>query len=333
MDYGFSEGGNVGPWCPPGVSFNDNPMYEVKVKPKPAISLAYVSVPSIEGNMTKGSPLLALPLEIRLNIYRWVHLMGPMRRAELAPWYPSPVPSEYLMRSVLGHDASLDEVDGAATTKSPSQHSRLLGSSRPLTGLPTALLRANRQIYSEARTIPFMENEFVFVNWFSSGLWAARALARSLRPWQIEAMRWVRLEVMERGLEGGTSSEGSKEWLALCDAWAKGIRGLRLKIVGGGWVGEQRDWIKPIDGSEDDEERGFLYGWNWDDGLLAMERLERVEIEIELAGWDNEDKVAWCRRLEERLHEKGSSVEIVCTERVKAGSCNWAGCKICTLYT
>lgn len=315
MDYGLYDGGNVGPWCPPpGVSFCESPKHEVKVATKPDISLDIVSQPP------KGDrpSFMGLPLEIRLSIYRWVHLMGPVRHAELAPWYPSPVPTQYLMRSLLNQNPIAAE--SARSSPGVSSANRLLRPTRPLSGLPSALLRANRQIYGEARVIPFAQNEFVFMNWFSSGLWAARAFTRSLRPWQTDALRWVRLEIMERDLrDDDGSSQGLREWVALCGVWAAGVRGLRLKMVGGRTVGEEREKGKESVEAGDVAE-GLLPGRKWEDGLVALRRLERLEIELEMADWRDEDKISWCRQLGERMRARGSTVEVVCTERVKEKS-------------
>ncbi|KAL2684786.1 hypothetical protein Neosp_005875 [[Neocosmospora] mangrovei] len=164
------------------------------------------SVPDVpEKAQERKLTLLSLPLEIRLHIYHWLHLMSPVRHAQLAPWYPTPVHCQYILRPLdhilrpLDHEA---EPDGEAKG--------LLSPYRPLSGLPTSLLRANSQIYHEARLIPFSQNEFVFVNWFASGLWAARAFTRALAPWQRGALRWRRGPGGMAGLMRGVGLRGAR---------------------------------------------------------------------------------------------------------------------------
>ncbi len=43
---------------------------------------------------------------------------------------------------------------------------RLLPQSRPIGFVPGSLLQTCRQVYEEARLVPFHENEFLFVSWF-----------------------------------------------------------------------------------------------------------------------------------------------------------------------
>ncbi|KAF4963375.1 hypothetical protein FZEAL_10940, partial [Fusarium zealandicum] len=167
---------------------------------------------------------LSLPFEIRLHIYHWLHLLSPVRHAQLAPWYPTPVHCQYILRHL---DPQQD--DSSLERDTELEPVGLLSPYRPLSGLPTSLLRANSQIYHESRLIPFTHNEFVFVNWFASGLWAARAFTRALAPWQRSALRFVRLEVLARDVVVGGA--GREEWRALCGEWAGGVRGLRMTMV------------------------------------------------------------------------------------------------------
>ena len=99
--------------------------------------------------------LLTLPLEIRLHIYHWLHLMCPVRHAQLAPWYPTPVHCQYILKLVEPETSSEN-----AISKQADQG--LLSSHRPLSGLPTYLLQTCHQIYREARLVPFEQNEFRF---------------------------------------------------------------------------------------------------------------------------------------------------------------------------
>ncbi|KAG7104110.1 hypothetical protein HYQ44_015422 [Verticillium longisporum] len=265
--------------------------------------------------------LMDLPLEIRLQIFQWTCLMHPLRYAQLAPWYPTPSYTTYpqeLLRS---------EIDQAndVPAKTDLDGRRLLSPHRLVCSMPTALLRCSRQIYAETHLVPFQENEFVFVNWFSSGLWAARAFTRPLQPWQRGAMRQVRLEVLGRDFSGA----GLKEWTALCDGWADGLRGLRLKIlVGGGPVepavastrlnGESAE-LQIADVFRDPEPRP---AWI-EEGLRRLRGLRALEVELSTLDWDNDRKRAWCASLGRMLNAEREKtglgpVSVACVRRLSA---------------
>lgn len=198
----------------------------------------------------------------------------------------------------------------------------LLSSDRPLAGIPTGLLCACRQIYFEARTLPFEQNEFVFLNWFSSGLNAASAVTKSQRPWQRLSMRYVRMEVMAEDL---ARVGALKKWADLCGggsderlaSWTRGLRGLRLKIVG--QVG--RKHTENAQEAEDKfvdalEEEGGARRWVEGGKLAEMKSLERLEVEIIKNAWGTEEKMAWCAQVEEALREFGSRAEVVSMARI-----------------
>ncbi|KAL7897001.1 hypothetical protein HDV63DRAFT_379649 [Trichoderma sp. SZMC 28014] len=198
----------------------------------------------------------------------------------------------------------------------------LLSSDRPLAGMPTDLLRTCRQIYFESRTMPFENNEFVFLNWFSSGLNAASAVTRSQRPWQRLAMRYVRMEVMAEDL---ARVGALKKWANLCGgpederlaSWTHGLRGLRLKIVG--QVG--RKHTETAEEADDEfidglEEEGGARRWVEEGKLAEMKSLERLEIEIIKNAWGTVEKMAWCRKVEEALREFGSKAVVVSMARI-----------------
>lgn len=197
----------------------------------------------------------------------------------------------------------------------------LLSSERPLSGIPTGLLCACRQIYFEARTLPFENNEFVFLNWFSSGLNAASAVTKSQRSWQRLAMRYVRMEIMAEDL---ARVGALKKWADLCggsderrESWTRGLRGLRLKIVG--QVGRkhtenaQEVEDKYVDGLE---EEGGARRWVEGGKLAEMKNLERLEIEIIKNAWGTPEKMAWCAEVEAALREFGSRAEVVSMARI-----------------
>ncbi|KAL6877037.1 hypothetical protein J3F83DRAFT_759372 [Trichoderma novae-zelandiae] len=193
----------------------------------------------------------------------------------------------------------------------------LLSSERPLAGIPTNLLRACRQIYFEAREVPFANNEFVFLNWFSSGLNAASAVTKSQRPWQRLAMRYARLEIMAEDL---ARKAALSKWADLCSpgraaSWTRGLRGLRLKVVG--QIGRRSDDTKDDDEFVDGlEEAGGARRWVEGARLAEMENLERLEIEIIKNSWSTEDKIAWCAAVQDALREKGSNAVVASMGRI-----------------
>ncbi|KAL3606726.1 hypothetical protein FPOAC2_01688 [Fusarium poae] len=249
---------------------------------------------------------MTLPPEIRLHIYHWLHLMCPVRHAQLAPWYPTPVHCQYILQPV-----GLKAESGSAASKSHTEPDQgLLSPYRPLSGLPTNILRTSRQIYSEARLIPFERNEFVFVNWFASGLWAARAFTRALAPWQRAALRYVRLEVLARDVVVGGA--GREEWRALCREWAPGVRGLRMKMV----LGASTSVVTgPAYGGGVERRAEAARQWVGE-GLGYMKRLERVEMEVVAREMSDADKLMWCETLQRELREgELKNVVVVCTEK------------------
>ncbi|KAL7945124.1 hypothetical protein V8C42DRAFT_70693 [Trichoderma barbatum] len=193
----------------------------------------------------------------------------------------------------------------------------LLSSERPLAGVPASLLSTCRQIYFEAREVPFANNEFVFLNWFSSGLNAAAAVTKSQRPWQRLAMRYARLEMMAEDL---ARKAALSKWAELCGpgrsaSWTRGLRGLRLKIVG--QVGRRSDDSKDEDEFVDGlEEAGGARRWVEGGRLAELENLERLEIEIIKNSWGTTDKMAWCAAVQEALREKGSKAVVVSMGRI-----------------
>lgn len=251
---------------------------------------------------------LSLPLEIRLHIYHWLHLMCPVRHAQLAPWYPTPVHCQYILQTVDTDTSSKED----KANRDEQNDLGLLSPYRPLSGLPTSLLRTNRQIYSEARLLPFTQNEFVFVNWFASGLWAARAFTRALAPWQRGSLRYVRLEVLARDVVVGGA--GREEWRALCTEWASGVRGLRMKMV----LGASTSVVTgPAFGGGVGRRAEAARRWVGE-GLALMERLERVEMEVVAREMSDLDKLEWCETLQAELREAGlGRIVVVCTEKVQ----------------
>lgn len=287
----------------------------------------------------EDSPFLALPLEIRLQIYGWVHLMHPIQHAQLAPWYPTPIHSAYF-HTLIKPDVKTEDVpagcqdpksriiNGRQSEGSQGQGGRedaLLSPDRPLSGIPSALMRASRQVCDECRTIPFQDNEFVFVNWFSSGLWAARAFTRSLKPWQLDNMRFARLEMLGRDFTG----PALKEWVELCGCWASGLRGLRLKILIGGGIFEPTATFAALNNNAGAQAIGLSSRRHcpepkpeWiEEGLKRITALRWLEVELSVLDWEDEEKVEWCAELERILNagkegEGAPGVVVRCVEKL-----------------
>ncbi|KAI4869802.1 hypothetical protein F4820DRAFT_366855 [Hypoxylon rubiginosum] len=291
-------------------------------------------------------PFMDLPLEIRLEVYHWIHLMTPIGPTQSKPWYRNPANGAYYVKSVTLDSEEAPEaseapevLDDAPRPKSSSSTSALplLLPCRPHCYMPTAMLRANKQIYYETRELPFLENEFVFVNWFTSGPWAARSFMRGLQPWQRETMRYARLELLSRDL----SEKHSKEWTELCESWAPGLRGLRLKILNGGGGGGGADGEGGVFGIgttvsgglswavvglpqrdappvQIRNEEGRMESWI-EKGLKHLRQLRYLEIELAIADWDDKTKLEWCEDLEVAVNESKLDMEpyvrVSCVEK------------------
>ncbi|KAK1994934.1 hypothetical protein LX36DRAFT_713504 [Colletotrichum falcatum] len=262
--------------------------------------------------------------------------MHPVEHAQLAPWYPNPVTSAYIHTLVKPQEGAEGH---PGTEKAPEHQSAdeddrtdlwredmLLSPCRPLCGIPSSLMCTSKQVYNECRTLPLHANEFVFVNWFSSGLWAARAFTRGLSPWQRDEMRFARLELLGRDFAGSML----KEWVELCGHWAQGLRGLRLKILVGSGLHEPMDisvalngnaearalWLAPGTAARREPAPGWI-----EEGLKRMRALRRLEVELAVLDWGDDEKVAWCvelgRILNDGRREAGRERVVVrCVERL-----------------
>lgn len=320
------------------------------------------------------SGLLNLPLEVRLQIYREVLFTHPVFHAHLAPpptlltsGASAPVKAVEELHTAflrpLGQSLPTTQVLTTTTlipaTRQPI--STLYPQSIPTIGcnygiargkIPTALLTSCRQVYEEARLLPWELNTFAFVNWFWSGLYASRQFTRGLRSWQCSAMRWVSLEVLTRDLTSKTATHerdaqvlteeelaqrARSEWAELCTLW-EGVWSLRLGLKGSikakstqsssdagfmtrpeelslGWVQEQED-------------KGVLdVQSEWvQQGLLKMKSLRWLELELEDENVDRSDKMAFCQELEEEMNKREvdssqvwkDPVKVVFVEKTKA---------------
>jgi hypothetical protein len=285
------------------------------------------------------SAFLDLPLEIRLQIYSHLLPTHPAKHAHLSPSkaYPPATSSAYFMRALSSTLAlSFPNFEPAGKSE-PHPFPSATPEPRGCGYIPAALLATCRQVYEEARPIPWQENEYVFINWFCSGVYAARAFLRALKPWQRTTMRWARVEVLGRDLKdswvatmvGGRAGGG--EWKDLCSLWAGeegaaagGLRGLRLGIKGR--IGDNVTGIS-VDGSGGDcdplspRERGILdVDAEWVvSGLCNMKDLRWVELDIEDELIERDEKVRFCIELGEKLTRVGNGwkVDVLFVEKVE----------------
>jgi len=306
------------------------------------------------------SLFLLLPREIRLQVYGYVLESNPAEHTHLSPstTYPLATSAAYFLKAIMvpvaeqsseGNNDSKTDLEPFPSTlplKPPSSLSALKGTGCGC--IPTALLRTCKQAYEEARILPWEKNEYVFVNWFCSGAYAARSFMRALKPWQRGSMRWARLEVLRRDLEdtwvatmvGGRPGTG--EWKDLCRLWSGevetgdvGLLGLRLGIkgrVGAYVVGEAIDGSGGVSvafvesatrGDNIDEyqnrQKGLLdVNAQWiTQGLAQMRALRWLEIEIEDDDISRDAKVDFCMNLGQKLSEiSGRRIEVLFAEKL-----------------
>ncbi|PSR94533.1 hypothetical protein BD289DRAFT_480521 [Coniella lustricola] len=301
------------------------------MEPHPASSLTGLAASPTQGTDTKIS-FLKLPYELRLQIYHLVHQGSPIQSEERTPWYPFSICTLHVVQHVTaeaGPDKTTETWDVRLSRRSPTPP-RLLSAHRPCTHMPTALLLACHQTLVEARCIPFWENEFAFINWFSSGLSSALAFVRGRQPWQRAAMHFVRLEVFARDL----AEERLTEWLELC-AMLSGLRGLRLTLsTDAGEAYRVPGTVKPKTAGDARAlvaVRSSKTRWATD-GLGHLRELRQLEVELVDSTWSGSEKVAWCRQLEAlvqsqdggdggirtRHSEELGKVAVVCVERKPA---------------
>lgn len=269
---------------------------------------------------------MSLPVEIRLSIYEYVHATNDMTHINLAPGYPAPGLPEYHVRPVLADDADGDadsqgddgdhydddDDDDVSRKCANARSAQMLSPHRAHGKMPTALLLANRTIYLEARVVPFHRGELVFRNWWSSGAWSASVTTRRMAAWQQEETRYARVELRAGDLD---RREAVARWVELCGRWKAGLRGMRLRIA-------QPSLPLEVGASTPGLGDGSLDEWTWArDGLGALQRLERLEVEVDVPQTGNRDKLEWCEQLQAVLRDEAKTVrpaEVVCVERVDA---------------
>lgn len=139
-----------------------------------------------------------------------------------------------------------------------------------------SLLQTCRQIYTEARLVPFELNVFEFYRWYGSSSVECRKFLDKLTPWQTTAIRHVRLGITECEVRGLGLKGASESFVTICDRLKSGLRSLQLDVrpqsvfwsnerecTGGPqhswWVSQDAAWIT--------------------DGLLRLTALRMLHIE------------------------------------------------------
>ncbi|PVH75051.1 hypothetical protein DL98DRAFT_16099 [Cadophora sp. DSE1049] len=333
----------------------------------------------VEGHRSNGPNLLDIPLEIRLRIYHYVLLSHPIHHAHLAPLTPQPdfsglntaefhttmirshggssAPKEIITRSLITHSSSFSDPntpsDSEFLTTSQLQQSYISTILPPSQNpppriqgkIPTALLTSCKQIFTETSHLPWHHNTFSFVNWFWSGVYAARQFSSNLPAWQREAMRNVTMEVLGKdlwvgglerrslgGVNGGGSGSGSGkgqgsasstggvggkegrgvgEWRELCGLWS-GVQNLKLTIKGGLFV-DAAAARTSTSGSSEQQTGGKFSILDTDrewvsHGLQKLTSLRTLELEIEDTDVPSKSKMAFCAALEKCLNTKDRKI-------------------------
>jgi hypothetical protein len=260
--------------------------------------------------------LLDLPGEIRHQIYLYVLELHPRVDREL-PGYPARHIARYVTEPIRPPLPSV-AIASIATNYKP------LPSSRPLCYMPHNLLRTCKQIYYEARLVPFQTNEFVFTEWMTSATSYCDAILRSMQPWQRQAIRHVCFAMGLGELSPGLSSTAKQADQTISDcqfgsvcAMLPGVRTMRMNLSCGvfhtEWF-EQNVQTGELKMKEEWGERGR----RWiHEGLARMGDLRVMEIECAFLTWltpptgspDDKRKddamfaLAWCKKVEEILNE------------------------------
>ena len=273
---------------------------------------------------------LDLPIEIRLRIYEYLlHLHHPMRRRHPpSPNYDVVDRRDWKIASFISEPVEVpssstitNEGNDLTSEKRMKMKKKLLPQHRPRGYIPQALLRTCRQVYHEARLVPFHRNEFVFAtHWGTSGLTIASEFMKHMADWQRESMRFALLDLRDNKMiptnimytpfarMSGTAATswmedrkeaGRLEDLCQSSGWAVGLQGLRVSVPVGALLrcfGPDRNHEHPHphalekcsdedkeidDEGRTDHEKGENDGFCWIDEGLARLRVLRW-LEIEV---------------------------------------------------
>ncbi|MCJ1276344.1 hypothetical protein MMC21_004149 [Puttea exsequens] len=221
----------------------------------PTIPMEPATPTTIPPSNPTTSPLLALPLELRLEIY--THALA---------------------------------IHKPTSPKTPTTSHTPLFTNH----ICTALLLVNRQIYHEARTLPFTANTFVFAKCFSSSVFSAKKFLGRLAPSQRSLLR--NIEVAVAGREVVEPWRREDGWEAILKLLA-GCQKIHVRVSvqeGDVWVAEdevggQEAWLA----NGGNVTPSFMAGWGFlvpirvtgrDGGVKRLiegvERAEGVELEV-----------------------------------------------------
>ncbi|OIW25929.1 hypothetical protein CONLIGDRAFT_635700 [Coniochaeta ligniaria NRRL 30616] len=256
---------------------------------------------------------LHLPLEIRQQIYRHVLDAHPRVEREL-PGYPARGIRRYVTSRITRQNQSASIAREAASYQP-------LPSSKPLGYIPRNLLCACKQIYTEARLVPFQTNELVFTEWMTSAVSYCEAVLRPMQSWQRAAIRHVRFtmglhELYDRPANEHGLSPSFRCRLEHVCALLPGVRTMRINLSSGDFP---TAWFeKGRDRDETTMKEDWSGGRRWiDEGLRKMGSLRVVEIECSFLVWmtpawlpraekqrvEEELALRWCAKVEEILNE------------------------------
>lgn len=267
---------------------------------------------------------LDLPHEIRLRIYHLLYLSSPVKNVGIAPWHSIQKCRTYTMQHIfaVGED---DKPEPLYTSPTPT--SKLLSSDRPLCHIPTPLARSCRQIHAEASLIPFHENEFVFINWFSLGLSSALAFLQARGVRQRAELRFMRMEIFAQDLSSGSAKFA--DWVQLC-GYLPGLRGFRLLVYMEGGAAYQTSGCTEVgtmeagaaqvgEGEIQDAQELVCKNVEWIvKGLASLGNLRQLEVELVDVKWTAKQKLEWCAMLREVLQSsrKSQDVKVLCVEKL-----------------
>lgn len=124
----------------------------------------------------------------------------------------------------------------------------------------TNLLLTCRQVYEEARTLPFSINPFYFYEWYDSSTYNVKRFFSALQPWQRACLKRLEFTVVEEELAEWRCHTLEDVLRLLQDAKSAKFR-IRMRGPG------QRHYLFEADGQE--VLAKYLYG-------RATERMQRI---------------------------------------------------------
>lgn len=166
------------------------------------------------------------------------------------------------------------------------------------------ILLVCRQIYYEARVLPFQNTEFTFQRWNGSSTTECLHFFQNLQAWQIGTMRSLKLDVMEADLSGRNRVDEVCSWLfpntidGLEGPRVSNLQYLSLNISRAGL------WPDPAD-----LEAFFNLGSKWSvQGVLRLVSLRTLDItfaaSVELPAQTAKafeeqlwDRMPWCNKI------------------------------------